>query len=194
MSRCTQPLDAAILADYWLGGLPVSEEDAVEAHLLACDDCASRLRETVALAEAVRDVVRQGNLLMVVSETFLDRLSEQGLRVREYAPPNSGSVACTVGLEDDFLIGHLAADLSAASRVDLSLCDAQGVERARLADIPFDPGGGRVSFQQPIGYAKAAPSETMIARLLGFDREGRQRLLGEYTFNHTRTIPGPPGW
>jgi hypothetical protein len=47
---------------------------------------------------------------------------------------------------------------------------------------------------QSIAYAKAAPSETMIARLVGFDDAGGERLLGEYTLHHTRTLPGPGAW
>ena len=42
---------------------------------------------------------------MVVSEAFLKRIAEQGLHVREYAPPNGGSIACTVTAEDDFSSG-----------------------------------------------------------------------------------------
>jgi hypothetical protein len=34
----------------------------------------------------------------------------------------------------------------------------------------------------------------MIAKLLAVEEHGGERVLGEYTFNHTRTIPGPPGW
>ena len=34
----------------------------------------------------------------------------------------------------------------------------------------------------------------MIARLLAVGADGGERLLGEYTFHHTRTIPGPPSW
>jgi hypothetical protein len=30
--------------------------------------------------------------------------------------------------------------------------------------------------------------------LFAIDDEGMERLLGEYTFNHTRTIPGPAAW
>lgn len=96
--------------------------------------------------------------------------------------------------EDDFLIGHLTADLSTAKRVDLSFCDGQRVERLGLQDIPFHSQAPRVTFQQSITYAKAAPSETMIARLVSFDKAGAERLLGEYTFNHTRTMPGPGAW
>jgi hypothetical protein len=35
---------------------------------------------------------------------------------------------------------------------------------------------------------------TLTARLLEVNETGEEHLLGEYTFNHTRTIPGPPGW
>lgn len=96
--------------------------------------------------------------------------------------------------EDDFLIGHLTADLSKAKRIDLSLCDGEGVERLRLPDIPFRSQAPRVTFQQSIAYAKDAPSETMIARLVAFDDAGAAHLLGEYAFNHTRTMPGPGAW
>jgi hypothetical protein len=191
---CSNPIDAAVLADYWLAALEKGDEDAVEEHLFACDTCGERLREMIALAEEVRKLTREASITMVVSDAFLKCAKGQGLLVREYAPPSSGNVECTVTAEDDFLIGHLAADLSAAIRIDLSLCDGQGIEQVRLADVPFQPHSGRVSFQNSITYAKAAPSGTMIARLVAFDRAGTQRLLGEYKFNHTRTIPGPAAW
>jgi hypothetical protein len=191
---CSHPIDAAVLADYWLGALAESEEESVEEHLFACDECGARLRETVALAEGVRNLARQGSLIMVVSDAFVKRARAQGSHVREYAPPRSGSVECTVNAEDDFLIGRLAADLTGASRVDLCFCDGHGVERLRLPDIPFHADAGGVAFQQSITYAKAAPSETMIARLVTLDEAGGEGLLGEYTFNHTRTLPGPGAW
>ncbi len=191
---CSNPIDAAVLADYWLGALTTSQEEAVEEHLLACDLCGERLREVIALAGGIQNVASQGNLLMVVSDAFLRRVAEDGLRVREYAPPAGGSVQCTVSAEDDFLIGRLHADLRATKRLDLCVCDRHGVEKIRLPDIPFRPESGGVAFQQPIGYAKAAPSETMIARLVSVRNAGAENSLGEYTFIHTRTISGPAGW
>ncbi len=191
---CLNPIDAVVLADYWLAALGKLDEDAIEEHLFACDKCGDRLREMVALADEVRKLTREGSLTMVVSDAFLKLAKEQGMRVREYAPSPFGSVECTVTAEDDFLVGRLAADLSAAQRIDLSLWDGQGMEQVRLADVPFQPKAGSVSFQQSITYAKAAPSGTMIARLLAFDQAGTERLLGEYKFNHTRTIPGPAAW
>ena len=192
--NCSNPIDVGVLADYWLAALASSEEEAVEEHLLECDLCGQRLREVIALAEAVRKLAREGSLLMVVSDAFVKRAAEEGLRIREYTPPLGGSIACTVTAEDDFLIGHLTANLGGAKRVDLCFCDERGVERLRLPDIPFYSGAGSVTFQQSITYAKAAASETMIARLIAFDEAGVERLLGEYTFNHTRSLPGPSAW
>ncbi len=187
---CANPIDAAILADYWMSALPKAGVDAVEEHLFTCDECGGRLREVIALGDGVRRLARQGSLTMVVSDAFLKRVKDEGLHVREYTPPNGGSIQCTVTAEDDFLIGRLTADLSGAKRVDLCLCDQFGNVQVRLPEIPFNFGAGSVVFQQSITYAKASPSETMIARLIAFDEAGSERLLGEYTFHHTRTLPG----
>ena len=193
MSRSC-PIDSAALADYWLAALPGPEEEAVEEHLLECDPCGERLREVIALAEGVRSLAREGSLRMVVSDAFLERAAEDGLRVRQYAPPAGGGVQCTVTAEDDILIGRLAANFSDAKRVDLCLCDQRGVEQLRLPDIPVHAGTSSVVFQESIAFAKAAPTNTMIARLVALDEAGGERLLGEYTFNHKRSTPGPCAW
>ena len=191
--KCADPIDAALLGDYWLGALAGPEEEAVELHLFDCDDCGRRLREVVALAEGVRKIAREGSLRMVVGDVFLERVAAEGLRVRQYAPPAGGGVECTVTAEDDFLIGRLAADTRGAKRVDLCICDARGVEQMRLADIPVSE-AGEVVYQESMTFAKASPSMKMIARLVGFDDAGVERVLGEYTFNHTRSLPGPGAW
>jgi hypothetical protein len=191
---CTNPLDAAVLSDYWLAALAKAEEEAVEEHLFSCDECGARLREVIALAEGVRRVAREGLLQLIVSDTFLKCAAAEGLRISQYAPPAGGSVQCTVTADDDLLIGRLAANLSGVKRVDLCLCDQRGVELFRLPDIPFQPRAGSVVWQQSITYAKAAPSSTLIARLVTFDEASGERLLGEYTFNHTPSLPGPGAW
>ena len=111
------------------------------------------------------------------------------MRVREYAPPRGGSVQCTVTAEDDILIGRLAANVSGAARVDLCICDERGVEKARMADIPVHSAAASIAFQESIAVMKAAPTHTMVARLVAFDPSGGERLLGEYTFHHTRSLP-----
>ena len=190
---CPTPLNAATLADYWLELLPKHEEEALEEHLFACEDCNARFSEINALADGIRELARNGSLRMVVSETFLERASAEGLRVRQYAPPRGGKVDCTVTLEDDLLIGRLAADFSESRRIDLAICNGSGVEMMRMADIPFRPGKGTLLLHESITRAKAMPTAVMIARIVAVDDAGVERTVGEYTFNHTRTIPGPPG-
>jgi hypothetical protein len=126
---------------------------------------------------------------MVVSDTFLKRAAEEGLRC--VSTPPGGGVQCTVTAEHDILIGRLAANLSGAKRVDLCICDEHGVERSRMADIPVNSKAGSVAYQESIKFMKDAPTLKMIARLVTFDEAGGERLLGEYTFNHTRSLPGP---
>jgi hypothetical protein len=191
--NCLKPIEAGVLSDYWLALLTETEEGAIEEHLFRCDECGARMREVIAIAESARRLAQEGNLRMVVSDVFLDRAAEQGLRVREYSPPAGGRVQCTVTAEDDLLIGRLAADLSAAKRVDLSFCDENHNEQLRLRDIPVHAAAGSVAFQHPIAYAKASPSGTLIVRLLAIE-QSNERLVGEYTFDHVRTMPGPPGW
>src|SRR3954451_19110413 len=62
---CTERLEAAILADYWLGLLGADEEERIEEHLFACNECHSRLAEVETMAEGVRALARSGSLLMV---------------------------------------------------------------------------------------------------------------------------------
>ena len=180
--------------DYWLAALPSADEDAVEEHLMTCDECGDRLREAISLAGSLQALARSGALNVVLTDRFVEHAAATGLRVREYAPTRGGNVQCTVSEDDDLLVARLAADLTSASRVDLSWCDPRGVEHQRMTDIPVRADAGSVICQQSITWAKAGPSATMIARVLAVDDSGAERVLGEYTFHHTRTIPGPPAW
>lgn len=192
--ECSSPIEAAVLIDYWLAALPSEAEDPVEEHLLICDECGDRLRDVIALAEGLHVLAKSGSLQVVISDRLVKHAAETGLRVREYAPSRGEGIQCTVAADDDLLVARLAVDLTAAPRVDLSWCDRLGVEHQRMADIPIRADSGAVVCQQSITWAKASPSATMIARLVAVDDQGAERLLGEYTFHHTRTIPGPAGW
>jgi hypothetical protein len=187
--RCAAPLDTALLMDYWLAILPAAEEERIEEHLMACDDCGDRLREAIVLADALRTLARSGSLRVVVSDRFVQHAGEAGRRVRRYAALPGSSVQCTVSADDDLLVASLAADLTSASRVDLRFYDVRGDEQRRMTDIPVRAGAGGVTFQESITFAKALQSEDLIVRLVAVDPGGIERLLGDYTFHHTRTIP-----
>jgi anti-sigma factor RsiW len=191
---CANPLPAEILMDYWLGALAAADEDSVEQHLMTCDECGDRLRDIIVLADSLRVLARSGSLQVIISDQLLEQAAATGLRIREYAVRPNESIQCTVAADDDLLVARLAVDVSAASRIDLSWCDSGGVERQRMADIPVGADAGSVLCQQSITWAKASPTTSLTARLLAVDEHGVEQLLGEYTFHHTRTIPGPAGW
>ena len=186
---CPTPIDSAVLADYWVEALDASEEESIEEHLLDCDGCGDRLREIIALAEGVRELARGGSLRLVVSDEFVRRAAESGSQVRRYALPAGGSVNCTVAPGDDLLVTRFAADLSGAERVDLAMCNAAGEEQYRLQDIPVKAGASGVVYQESITFGRAAPSGKLLARLFAVDSSGDDRLIGEYTFNHTAMSP-----
>ncbi|MCP5116274.1 MAG: hypothetical protein GY953_36055 [bacterium] len=81
-------------------------------------------------------------------------------------------------------MGRLAVDLASARRVDLCLCDAAGTELQRLRDVPVNPEQGEVIFSEPIEYMRAAPACVVVVKLLSVEEPG-ERVLGQYTFNHT---------
>jgi hypothetical protein len=190
---CADPIDVAVLMDYWREALDSPQEDAVETHLFTCDACGDRLRQMIALAESLRDLARSGTLRVVVGDPFVRHAAASGRQVREYAAAPGEHVQCTISADDDFLVARLGADLAGATRVDLSVVTPQGAEMARLTDIPVGDTGS-VLYQESIDFAKTAPSNSLIMRLLAVDVAGGERVLGEYSFHHTRTIPGPPGW
>ena len=115
-------LDPATLSDYWLAALPPEEEERVEEHLLGCDSCARELERLAALGDAIRKIVRQGRVRLVISREFLERLESEGLRVRAYSPPAGGGVQCTVTAGDDLLVARLSAEL--AERGGSTSCNA----------------------------------------------------------------------
>jgi hypothetical protein len=181
---CANPIDPAILGDYWLAELSPTDELTVEEHIFGCEDCTQQLQSVIALAEGIRTLARQGNLGMVVTREFLDRLDREGLRAREYAPRAGGSVACTVTAKDDLLIGRLAADLSGIEELDLALCDPSGRERHRFRDIPFRAGLSEVILNYPIGLARQSGPDVLVMKLIAVTEQS-DRVLAEYTFNHT---------
>ena len=187
---CINPIPAEVLADYWLALLTDEGETSVETHLLACDHCGDRLRDVIRMAQSLAQLAHHGSLRLIVSDTFVQRARERGLRVREYPVTPGTSVACTVTADDDLLVSRLAVQISEASRVDVSLCDAHGVEWSRLRDIPVRADADTLILQESMTFAKALPSSTLLLRLLAVDADV-DRVLAEYTFNHTRSLPGP---
>jgi hypothetical protein len=182
-ARCPDPLDLATLVDYWFGDLAGPDQDHVEKHLLECDSCGSLLRDLAATGDGVRRLAHEGAVFVVVSPSFLDTASRQGLRVREYIVPPGTRVACTVTADDDLLIGRLQGDFRGVSRVDLVVQMENGPEH-RVEDLPVSLSSQEVILAQPMPVFRALGSCVARFRLLARE-PGGDRLVGEYTFAHT---------
>lgn len=183
-SACAEPLDLPVLLDYWLGDLAPAEEERVEEHLLGCAACSERMGDLVALTDGVRSLANLGVVRAVVTSAFLERLIDEGLRVREYRLVPGGSVECTVTPSDDLVAARLAADLRGAQHIDLVKCDAEGREENRLKDIPVSASAREVVLLERIDRLRALPAGVHRVRLVAPDADG-ERLLAEYTFIHT---------
>jgi len=181
---CRSPLGWETLIAYWLGELDPAAEKRVEEHYFGCNPCSQRLEQLETLARGVRAVARRSGVDMVVNDQFVSRVREQGLRVREYRVPPDGAVNCTVAPEDDLVVGRLEAPLAGVKRLDMLTVDGNGNIRARQSDIPFVAENGAVVFAPGIARLRALPATVFRLRLLAVDGEG-ERVLGDYTFDHT---------
>jgi hypothetical protein len=179
--------DLPTLLAYWLGELDEAQESELEMHYLGCDECAARLAEVESLASGVRRAFVAGRLGAVITPAFVEQLRARGLRIREYRVACNGSVNCSVAPEDEVLLSRLAVALEGVKRVDAHISSELG--EMRLEDVPFDPASGEVVMAPSIELIRTLPSHRRVFRLLAVD-EGGERLLGEYTFNHSARL-GP---
>ena len=187
MSRpaCSAPIAFATLVEYWVGELDEAGEARVEEHFLGCDECSKNLQGVVELAGGIRALVRQGAMHVVLTDAFVSRLAAQGLQLREYRVPCNGSIHCTVAPDDDLLITRLEAPLAGIEQVDAVLLNFdEAAGQQRLRDIPFNRSTGEVVLTPGTKNIRAAGAHTARVQLLAVDRQS-ERLIGEYTFNHT---------
>ena len=173
--------DSTLLA-WWLDELAEADANEVEEHLFGCDACAARLRELSGLRAAMRGALLHGQFGTAVSPQFIQRLKASGLRVREYRVATGGSVACTVAPQDDLAVSHLEVSLAGVRQLDLVFEDERGQQRA--AHIPFDAAANEVTFIPPVAVLRRLNVASQRMKLLAVTADS-ERLLGEYTFNHS---------
>ena len=173
------------LLAWWLHETDAATTDAVDAHLIACDTCGEALDGLVALGDGVRAAFKEGLVGAVSTAPFVDRLVEQGVRVREYRLSHNGGVDCTVAPDDELLVAHLAVpSLADVERLDavMELSLDPGVEQ-RMEDVPFDAGATEIVYVPRLAWVKAAPANLHRVRLLAVSGDAITEL-GRYEFRH----------
>ena len=61
---------------------------------------------------------------------------------------------------------------------------AEGREQQRYQNVPVNPKQSEVIFCEPIETARALPAIKLVVKLVAVEEMG-ERVLGQYTFNHT---------
>ena len=181
---CASPIAFPSLVDYWLGELGGEREQALEEHLFGCGLCAARLEELARLGEGTRAAFRSGLVRAVVTAPFLEKLRSEGVRVREYRLAPGGTVNCSIGAADDYVVSRLSADLSGVKRVDLVQELDEGGTRHAMEDVPFDPAAGEVIVCPAPARLRQMPTYVAHMRLVAVDEAG-SRTIAEYTLNHS---------
>jgi len=181
---CSSPLDWPTLLAYWLGEQDPAAEARTEEHYLGCETCSRRLEELASLAQGVRAVMQTGAFNAVLTEHVVQLQKERGQQVRTYHVPRNGSVNCTIAPEDDLVVAHLEAPLADIARLDLVFIGPDGAFELRREDIPFVPESGNVLVATSTAILRTLPASTLRVRLLSVD-DHDQRVIGDYTFNHT---------
>lgn len=183
-SPCAAPIAFETLIDYWLGELPLPETERIEEHIFRCGQCAARLGEIVALSQAIRAAFRKGDIQVVLTPNFLERLISRGVRVRQYRCPLNGSVACTVAPEDELLVGRLVVPLSGVVRLDVLSHRSCDDREHRICDIPFDARSNEIVVAPNLERMRRLPSHVHRVRLVAVEGE-TERLLGQYALHHS---------
>lgn len=182
--------DLATLLSYWLGELDESREAALEEHYLGCAECSARLGEVEALATGVRRAYSRGLVHAIVTPGFVEQLRSRGLRIREYHVALNGSVNCSLGPDDQALFGHLHAPLAGVDRVDaifenvVSPAKAGAQSPNRIEDVPFDAAAGEVVLAPSVERLREMGTHRHAVRLVAVGVDG-ERVIGDYTFNHS---------
>jgi hypothetical protein len=181
-SACSSPLGSQELLEYWLGELDAAAEQRCDEHLFACAECSSQLGALVDLGAAVRGELERGALNIVLPESFIARVKDAGLRVREYTLDPGASVSCTITPDDDLVVSYLKAPLDDVRRLDV-LVDNSVAGKLRANDVPFDPAAdGLVAVTSSV-FLRTLRHATQRVRLVAVDG-AHERVIADYTFNH----------
>jgi hypothetical protein len=184
IERSSACLSIGELSDYWTADVSPDDVERIETHVFACAACAQLLAEADRLRWIIGDAARAGGLQAFVTDSLLNQLARDGVRVRSYAMDAGGSVQCAVWDEDDVLVTRLRADFSGVIAVDALMRLDTGEEWGRASDIPVPEGSREVIMALPAELVRRAPEVPIRLILRSSSASPEEAPLAEYTFDH----------
>lgn len=172
------------LSDYWTADVSPDDTERIEAHVFACGACAELLADVDHLRRSLGDVARTGGFQAFVTDSLLNQLASDGVRVRSFAMDPGGSVQCAVWDDDDLLITRLRADFSGVSAIDAVLRLENGEEWSRASDVAVREGSRELIMALPAALVRRAPEVPIRLILRSSAASPGETPLAEYTFDH----------
>ena len=182
-AACSAPLADDTLLDYWSGGLPAPESEAIEEHLFACAACAARLDAVAAIAAGVTALARHGRFSGIISRATLNQLQHDGVRVRLYALSPGDVLPCAVFPDDDLVVTSMRADFTGVDAVRISVAGPPPLSGVVLDDVPVPAGEGELLWAAPGTLIRQMPTSRVTLTVTAGAAGGRR--IGEYVLDHS---------
>jgi hypothetical protein len=175
------------LADYWTPDLGGPEIERIEAHVFECAECAARLADSERLRRRLCDTIRAGAFHALITDSVLNQLSRDGVRVRTYSVDPGSRVECAVWADDEVIVARLRGDFTGVSSVSTVMRLDTGEEVDRLVDAPIRDGSRELLFALSAEGLRRGPDKPMrLTVTAGPDPQGRD-VVAEYVFDHRGT-------
>jgi hypothetical protein len=185
--RCARGTAFADLVDYWAGDADSEQNERIEAHLFDCAECAERLADVETMARGIATAVRGARFLGLITDSVLNRLSRDGMRIRTYMLEPGKTIPCAVWAGDDLIVSRIRADFTGFDCVTLVQTLGAGNEISRVADIPVPPGPGEIINAVSAERVRQLPS-TRLHMVLSGTIGGRVQIIGEYGLDHAGSL------
>jgi hypothetical protein len=177
-------LSIGALSDYWTADVSPDDIDRIEAHVFACSACTELLADADRLRRSIGDVARTGGFQAFVTDSLLNQLARDGVRMRTYAMDAGGSVQCAVWDDDEILVTRLRGDFGDVSAIDATLRLDTGEEWGRASDVPIREGSRELIMALPAALVRHAPEVPIRLILRASSAPPGAASLAEYTFDH----------
>jgi hypothetical protein len=170
------------LAEYWATDVTPSEIERIETHVFDCAGCAARLAESERLRRRLGETVRAGAFQAIITDSVLNKLSRDGVRVRSYVVASGEAVQCAVWDDDDLLVARLRGNFTGVSSVSAVMTLETGEELDRVRDVPVREGTTELLLALSAEGVRRGPDAPM--RLTLTREDGGRDVVGEYVFDH----------
>ena len=180
---CLTPIADETMVDYWSGGLPPQQSEAIEEHVFSCAGCAARLEALASLAAGITSLARHGRFSGIISRAMLNQLQRDGVRVRVYSLLPGDVVPCAVFPDDDLVVTSMRGDFAGVDTVTLSVTGSTPLAGIVLDDVPVPPAEGELLWATAGSLIREMPTSRVMLTVTAGRTNTRQ--IGEYVLDHS---------